>query len=180
MKKIYIIPGFIILVFSILTVLSPNEFVVERSITINKPIADVFENIKYLKSHEEWNAWSRKDPNTKKEFTGTDGMVGFKSSWASENEELGTAEQEITGIIEGKRMDTVIHFKKPFEADFDSYIVTESISENETTVKLGMHDTMAFPMTVISFIVNDCLGNRKKIEVNTDESLKNLKVILEK
>ena len=43
-----------------------------------------------------------------------------------------------------------------------------------------MHDTMSFPMTVISFIVNDCLGNRKKIEGNIDESLNNLKAVLEK
>lgn len=179
MKIISIIVGTILLLLVFLTILSPNEFVVERSITIHKPSNEVYGSIKYLKNHEEWNAWSKKDPTTKKEFIGTDGEVGFKSSWASENEELGTAEQEITGLTEGKRMDTVIHFKKPFEADFDSYIITESLNEKETIVKLGMHDTMKFPMTVISFIVNDCLGNRKKIEANTDESLKNLKVILE-
>ena len=180
MKKISIIIGIILVVFAFLAVLAPKEFIVERTITVNKPITDVFESIKYLKNHEEWNAWSKKDPTTKKEFSGTDGTVGFKSSWASENEELGTAEQEITNITESKRMDTVIHFKKPFEANFDSYIVTESMSENETTVLLGMHDTMSFPMTVISFIVNDFLGNRKKIEGNIDESLNNLKAVLEK
>lgn len=180
MKIISIIFGIILAVFAILTVLAPKEFIVERTITVNKPIAEVFESLKYLKNHEEWNAWSKKDPTTKKEFTGTDGTVGFKSSWASENEELGTAEQEITNITEGKRMDTVIHFKKPFEANFDTYVVTDSMSENETTVLLGMHDSMSFPMTVISFIINDCLGNRKKIEGNMDESLNNLKSVLEK
>jgi hypothetical protein len=180
MKKISIIFGIILLVFVIITIIAPKEFIIERTVTVNKPISQVFESIKYLKNHEEWNAWSKKDPTTKKEFTGTDGTVGFKSSWASENEELGTAEQEITNITEGKRLDTVIHFKKPFEANFDSYVITEPINENETTVVLGMHDTMSFPMTVISFIVNDCLGNRKKIEGNIDESLNNLKAVLEK
>jgi len=116
----------------------------------------------------------------KKVFTGIDGEKGFRSFWESNHEEVGTAEQEITGIIEQKRFDTVIHFKKPFEGNFDSYILTNSINENETNVVLGMHDSMVFPMTVISFIVNDCLGNRKKIELNMEESLQNLKKVLEK
>jgi hypothetical protein len=170
---------FLGILFAVLTFLAPKEFIIERTIVVQKPIGQVFERLKYLKNHEEWNAWSRKDPTTKKEFVGTDGTIGFKSSWSSENDELGTAEQEITGITEGKRMDTVIRFKKPFEGIFDSYIITESISEKETSVKLGMHDNMSFPMTVISFIVNDCLGNRKKIEANMDESLRNLKGVLE-
>ena len=82
-------------------------------------------------------------------------------------------------FIEGKRFDTVIHFKKPFEANFDSYLITDSINENETVVVLGMHDTMSFPFTIISFIVNDFLGNRNKIQSNMDSSLKNLKEVLE-
>ena len=180
MKKRIIIPGVFFGIFLILVFISPKEFIIEKSIIINKPISEVFDNIKYLKSHEEWNAWSKKDPSMKKVFTGIDGEKGFRSSWESDNEELGTAEQEIIGITEQKRFDTVIHFKKPFEANFDSYLLTNSINENETNVVLGMHDSMTFPMTVISFIVNDCLGNRKKIELNMEESLQNLKKVLEK
>ena len=179
MKVLSFLLGSILLIIGILTLLAPKDFLIERTITINKPIKEIFDSIKLLKNHEEWNSWSKKDPNLKKEFTGTDGMVSFKSSWQSENEELGTAEQEITNIIEGKRFDTVIHFKKPFEANFDSYLITDSINENETVVVLGMHDSMSFPMTIISFIVNDILGNRNKIQSNMDSSLKNLKEVIE-
>ncbi len=116
----------------------------------------------------------------KKEFKGTDGMVGFISSWESNHEEVGTAEQEILNIVDGLRLDTEIRFKKPFEGKFKSYVTTESVNEDQTKVVLGMSDTMQFPMTVISFIVNVCLGSQKKIQSNMDESLSNMKSLLEK
>ncbi len=56
MKIISIIFGIILAMFAILTVLAPKEFIVERTITVNKPIAEVFESLKYLKNHEDWNA----------------------------------------------------------------------------------------------------------------------------
>jgi hypothetical protein len=167
-------------IIAVIAVIAPNDFRIEREITINKPIATVFTQIRFLKNHEKWNAWSLMDPSLKKDFTGTDGTVGFKSSWDSPNEELGTAEQEIKNIEENKSFETEIRFKKPFEADFDSYLTTTPINENKTKVILGMYDTMKFPITVISFVFNVCLGNQKKLEDKMDASLKALKDILEK
>lgn len=178
-----IISGIVIglfLVLAVLTAIAPKEFKLEREITINKPKAEVFGHLKFLKNHEQWNAWSKKDPAMKKEFKGTDGTVGFISAWESNHEEVGTAEQEIKSIVEGQRLDTQIRFIKPFEGKFNSYVTTESVNDDQTKVVLGMSDTMQFPMTVISFIVNVCLGNQKKIEQNMDESLRNLKTLLEK
>lgn len=170
----------IFLVLAVLTTIAPKEFKLEREILINKPKAEVFGHLKFLKNHEQWNAWSKKDPSMKKEFKGTDGMVGFISAWESNHEEVGTAEQEIKEIVEGQKLDTEIRFKKPFEGRFNSYVTTESINEDQTKVVIGMSDTMQFPMTVISFIVNVCLGNQKTIAKNMDDSLNNLKLLLEK
>ncbi len=174
-----VVAGFF-LVLAILTAIAPKEFKLESEIIINKPKAEVFGHLKFLKNHEQWNAWSKKDPAMKKEFKGTDGTVGFISAWESANQEVGTAEQEITKIVEGERLDTIIRFKKPFEGAFDSYVTTKSVNEDQTKVLLGMHDTMSFPMTVISFIVNVCLGNQQKIKANMDESLTNFKTLLER
>lgn len=100
-----------LLVLSVLTAIAPKEFKLESEIKVNKPKAEVFGYLKFLKNHEQWNAWSKKDPAMKKEFKGTDGMVGFISSWESNHEEVGTAEQEILNIVEGLRLDTEIRFK---------------------------------------------------------------------
>ncbi|EQA60912.1 SRPBCC family protein [Leptospira alexanderi] len=175
----YILAGFVALIV-ILTFVAPKELRLEREIVINRPKGIVFAELKLLKNHEQWNAWSKKDPQMKKEFKGTDGAVGFISSWESENPEVGTAEQEITNIIDGERLETRIRFKKPFEANFDSYLTTVSVNENQTRVLIGMSDQMSFPMTVISFIVNVCFDQQQKIIKNMDDSLNNLKNQLEK
>ncbi|AXR60635.1 SRPBCC family protein [Leptospira mayottensis] len=176
---LYILAGFVALVV-ILTFVAPKELRLEREIVINQPKRIVFTELKLLKNHEQWDAWSKKDPQMKKEFKGKDGTVGFIFSWESENPEVGTAEQEITNIIDGERLETRIRFKKPFEANFDSYLTTVSVDENRTRVLIGMSDQMSFPMTVISFITNICFDQQQKVIRNMDDSLNNLKSRLER
>ncbi|TGN19150.1 SRPBCC family protein [Leptospira idonii] len=181
MKKIILgILGAFVLAIAVLSFIAPSDFKLEREIVINQPVPVVFNHLKYLRNHELWNAWSQIDPNMKKSFSGTDGTVGFTSSWESEHEEVGTAEEEIKNIKENERFDTQIRFKKPFEASFNSYITTESVGEKQTKVVLGMADKMPFPVNVISFIVNVCLDQQQKIIDNMDKSLNSLKSILEK
>ncbi len=175
----YILGGFVALII-ILAIISPKEFKLEREVIINQPKNVDFTELRILKNHEQWNAWSKKDPQMKKQFKGTDGKVGFISSWESEHPEVGTAEQEITNIVDGERLDTQIRFQKPFEGSFNSYITTQSVNEKQTKVLIGMSDKMSFPMTVISFIVNDCFDQQQKIIQNLDDSLNNLKDLLEK
>jgi hypothetical protein len=180
MKLLLSIVAILLIVIGILGVISPSEFKIEREILVQKTEQEIFQSIKFLKEHEKWNAWSRKEPNLQKNFTGEDGKVGFKSSWDSPNPELGTAVQEIIAIEENKRLDTIIKFEKPFEGKFLSYIRLEPFDTTSSKVVMGMSDSMKFPQTVISFIVNDCFGNRKKIESDIDSSLQNLKLELEK
>ncbi|EMY78680.1 hypothetical protein LEP1GSC060_0569 [Leptospira weilii serovar Ranarum str. ICFT] len=180
MKILSYILGGIVAWIGILAIFVPKEFRLEREVVINQPRKIVFAELKFLKNHEQWNAWSKKDPQMKKEFKGTDGNVGFISSWESENPEVGTAEQEITNVVDGERLETQIRFKKPFEASFDSYLTTQAVNEKQTKVLIGMSDKMSFPMTVISFIVNVCFDQQRKIIRNMDDSLNNLKLRLEK
>ncbi|MBM9499189.1 SRPBCC family protein [Leptospira sp. 201903071] len=180
MKILLYIAGGLVALVVVLALIAPKDFQIEREIVINKPNKQVFDQIKFLKNHEQWNAWSKKDPKMKKEFKGIDGTVGFTSSWESENPEVGTAEEEIVKIVDGEKLETQLRFKKPFEASFTSYITTKAVGENQTKVSLGMFDRMSFPMTVISFILNVCLDQQKEIIDNMDESLKNLKTNLEK
>jgi len=180
MKITLVIFAVIVVAIVLLCAFAPRDFQIERDITINVPKNKVFGEIKFLKNHEQWNAWSKKDPNAKREYKGTDGAVGFISSWESDIQDLGTAEQEIIGIQDGEKFETQIRFKKPFEAKFSSYVTTESTGENQTKVTIGMYDKMPVPMNAISLIVNVCLGNQKKIIQNMDDSLSHLKSHLEK
>ncbi|TGK07514.1 hypothetical protein EHO59_05270 [Leptospira semungkisensis] len=170
----------IVLVLGLIGIFAPKEFSLQRDITINKPKNIVFDELKLLRNHDKWSAWSKKDPNMKKEFVGTDGTVGFTSRWESKNEELGVGEQEIKKIVEGERLETEIRFKVPFEAAFSSYLTTDSVGTNQTKVTLGMHDEMPFPINIVGFIVNVCFDNKAKIIKDFDATLAGLKAELEK
>jgi len=181
MKIIGTIAGILIAIFVVLALIAPREFKMERDVIINKPKDQVFAHILQLKNHDLWNAWLQKDPNAKRNFTGTDGTVGFISSWESENKDVGTGEQEITNILEGQRLDTVIRFKVPFEASFSSYFITDVVVEDQAKVTMGMHQKdMSIPFSVISFVCNILFGSQKQLEQDMDTSLRNLKAVLEK
>jgi hypothetical protein len=166
----------LVAVVAVLAFIAPTDFKVERSVTINKPKAEVFGYLKFLKNQNNWGPWYKKDPGMKLESRGTDGTVGFVSAWDSENDEVGAGEQEIKKIVEGERVDTQLRFKRPFESQSDAYMTTESAGEDQTKVRWGFSGSMPRPMNVMLIMMD----MDKEVGKDFDEGLNNLKTILEK
>ena len=116
------------------------------------------------------------DPNSKREYKGNDGTVGFYTSWDSENKSVGKGEQSIAKIIEGERVEFDLHFIKPFDGKANSYMALTAVNENQTSVKWGFKSSMPYPMNIMRLIMNmeKMLGDDLQI------GLMNLKTILEK
>lgn len=180
LKKILIAVGLIIVLgivaIAAVVMMTPTDFRVEREVTINKPKAEVFAYAKMLKNQNDWGPWAKKDPAMKQEFVGTDGTVGFISKWDSTNDDVGAGEQEIKNIVEGERMETQLRFIKPFESYADSYLTTESVSNDQTKVKWGFTGAMPRPMNLMLVFVD----MDKEVGKDFDEGLNTLKTILEK
>jgi hypothetical protein len=153
-----------------------KDYTVERTIAINKSNIVVFNYIKFVKNQAYYNKWTMTDPNAKMEYRGTDGGVGFVSAWDSQNKQVGKGEQEIMKITEGARIDLKMHFIKPFEGTSGAYMLTDSVSLNQTLVKWGFVSKMKYPMNLMLLFMNlpDMLGK------DMDVSLANLKSLLEK
>ncbi|MTI29724.1 SRPBCC family protein [Xanthovirga aplysinae] len=134
---------------------------VEREVTINRPVEEVFDYVKYLKNQDHFSKWARMDPEMKKKYQGTDGAVGFISAWESENKDVGMGEQEILKIEEGKRIDFELRFYKPYKSTDNAYIITERINSNITKVKWGFEAEMKYPMNLMLLVWNmeEDLGN---------------------
>lgn len=167
---ILICSGFIVALFV------EDDFAVKREIIINKSNAEVFEYIKQLKNQNNFSVWAKKDPKMKKTFKGTDGTVGFVSAWESKNDEVGKGEQEITKVVEGKRLEFDLRFKEPMEANNFAFMTTTPISENKTKVEWGFNGKMNYPINItLLFMDMDAM-----IGKDFEGGLENLKVILEK
>lgn len=154
LKNALLVLGIIIAIPLIVALFVKKEYAVEKEIIINKPKAEVFEYIKYLKNQDNFSKWNQIDPNMKKTYTGTDGTVGFVSHWESDNKEVGWGEQEIKKITEGERVDFELRFLKPFEATEPAYMTTETVNGNQTKVKWGFSGHMNYPMNIMMLFMD--------------------------
>ncbi|OMQ07970.1 SRPBCC family protein [[Flexibacter] sp. ATCC 35103] len=148
-KKILII---LILIFAIVLIgayFMPKNYLVEREITINKPVDSVFNYVKYLKNQNDFSVWANLDPKMKSIYKGTDGTVGSIAAWESDVKEVGVGEQEITKITENKRIDFALRFKKPMEDTAVGFMSTEAVAGNQTKVKWGINGVIPYPMNIM-------------------------------
>lgn len=153
MTTIFYILGGIIVLILILSLIAPKAYNVFRTIEINKPISEVFEHLKYLQKQQEWSPWARKDPNMDKKLTGTDGEVGAISYWSG-NKEVGEGEQEITKIIDGKRIEGELRFLKPWKSTSDCYFDVAAVKDGETKVTWGFSGKNKFPISIMMLFMN--------------------------
>lgn len=180
MKKILKIAGLLLLSLIALVLLVAafvkKEYSVEREVVLNKPKQVVFDYVKFLKNQQEFSVWAKIDPNMETEFRGTDGTVGFISTWDSPVKEAGSGEQEITGINEGKRIDYEIRFYEPMKSTDNAYMSFESINDSVTSVTWGFYGKIKYPMNLsLLFMDMDAMLGK-----DLEGGLNNLKSILEK
>jgi len=176
LKRILLIIVGLVALLLIIALFVKKEYAVEREVTINKPVKEVFDYVKLLKNQDNYSVWNRRDPAMKRDSKGTDGTVGYITSWDSEMKEVGKGEQEIIKIDEGNRIDMQLRFEKPFKATDYAYIVTEAKDTSHTNVKWGFFGKMNYPMNLmlLCFSMDEMLGK------DLNAGLTDLKTILEK
>jgi hypothetical protein len=153
-----------------------KSFTIETEKTIDRPVQQVFGYIKHIKNQDEYNPWSLMDPAMKKEYSGTDGTVGFISAWESNKPKgPGKGEQEIISIEENKRLGVELRFIKPFASVSPAWFTTDSIDGNKTLVKWGIFCEMKFPMNIMGLFIPFEKGMRKEL----DKGLAQMKTNLE-
>ena len=152
-----------------------KDFKYEREITINRPSDAVFAYLKPLKNFKNWNPFAKKDAQVRIEYRGTDETVGFMSAWEG-NREVGSGEQEITKIVDGKRIEFELRFKKPFKATNSAYFSVEPVGGTQSKVRWAMTGKSSFPMSVVGLVIN-C---EKMVGKEFESGLAQLKTLLEK
>jgi len=167
--------GFVALLL-IVALFTKKDYSAIREVTINKPKSEVFEYVKLLKNQDNYSVWANIDPEMKKDFRGTDGTVGFTSSWESKIPDVGKGEQEILKIIDGERIDYEIRFIEPFASKSLAYLTVEGISETQTKVKWGFTGKMKYP-TNLFLLTMDMEG---MIGKDFQDGLNKLKRVLDK
>jgi hypothetical protein len=170
---IAVIAGIIALLL-IVALLTKKEFRLEKKVVINRSKQDVFNYLKLIKNQEKYSVWVMRDPNVKIVYTGTDGTVGFKSSWESNDKNVGIGEQEIIKITEGESMEVEIRFKKPFEATNYASTTLTGAGDSQTILTQVFYGKSKFPMNLMNLVMDKMVGG------DMQKNLVNLKNNLEK
>ncbi len=166
--------GIIIAAILLAALVMPKAYTISSSTVINRSQAEVFDFVKHLRNQEQYSKWVMADPNVQLTYTGTDGTVGFKAAWVSEDKNVGVGEQEITSIIEGKRYDVEIRFEKPMKGISQAHTTTEGIAENQTKVTTVFETETPFPFNVMVPLI------KKMLQKDLDLNGATLKGVLEK
>lgn len=167
----YILFGILGLVILIVIVglLAPNDFKVEKSITINAPASDIHPYLANLRLQSEWSVWAAMDPDQKETFEGVDGAPGSKHSW--EGEITGKGYQEIVSLTP-TRIETNLVFTDPYESQADVYFSLQE-KGSETEVTWGFDSEMPFPMNIFTLFGDMGVGD------DFQKGLENLKTKVE-
>lgn len=169
----YII-GIVLIIIILPLILAPftrKEYFIQREIVINAPRQKVFDYVKHLKNQDNFNKWVMVEPNMKKEFTGTDGTIGFIYAW--NGKKAGEGEQEIKSITDLEKIETEIRFVRPFKSVAQANINLEAVSDTETKVTWSNSSAMKYPLNIMVSVIEKMLAK------DMDTSLNNLKNILE-
>ncbi|MCH7415374.1 SRPBCC family protein [Belliella sp. R4-6] len=176
LKTIGIILFLIIAIPLIAALFTKKDVHVSREITIEQPKKVVFDYMKYLKNQHNYSKWDSIDPNMERNYSGTDGEVGFIYSWKSDDPQVGIGEQEILAIDDANRIEYALRFTEPFKGESLVYLEFEALSSNKTKVIWGFDETYDYPKNILLwfFDLDKMIGDDFGIGLN------NLKEIMEK
>jgi hypothetical protein len=152
----------------------PNEFHIQRSLSINALPESLFPLINDFHQMQKWSAWEKIDPTMKRDISTVASGVGAKYAWAG-NKEIGQGTMAISASEPYTKIAMHMHFIKPFEGHSD---IEYSLAQNgsETLVTQTMRGTSTFipKLMCVLFINQD-----KMIGSKFEEGLANLKALAE-
>ena len=152
-----------------------NEYATSRDIIIDKPKAEVYDYIKILRNQNQYSYYNRKDPDTVKSYSGTDGEVGFTYTFSSKLSTIGSGTQTIVKLVEGESMTCNILFIKPTKLASVAEISLVAIDAQTTKVTWTFTSNYKFPLNIIIYF----LDLEKLIGTDIASSLVTLKEKLE-
>ena len=155
MKKFFKIIGIILLLLIVFVLVAGifvrKDYHIERSITINAPKEKVWTQVNTLSGINKWNPWSAKDPNIKGSYEGQDGTVGAVYTW--ESKEVGTGSQTITKLEAPSRVESHLHFIKPFSGEAEVFMNLQEEGSG-TKATWGFDTHYGYPKNVMLLFMN--------------------------
>ncbi len=154
----------------------PTHQKINRSITINAPATDIYEQLKKLETFNRFSVWSQQDSSIVHTMSGTDGTVGAISNWKGSSEISGEGKIEITALEPTQKVAHTIHFSKPQKSTAQSVFMLNQKEKNQTTVTWNFELNTPRPGNIFNlfYSLDKQMGN------DFETGLATLKTMIEK
>jgi hypothetical protein len=168
-----IVLAVVIAAFLGLVAMQPNEFRVERSLTMVAPPADVFAQVNDFHNWEAWSPWIKLDPNAKGTYEGPAAGKGAIFRWSG-NDDVGEGSMTITESNPNDLIRITLNFIKPFE-DTATSEFTFQPEGDQTRVTWSMYGKNNFVGRAVCLLMDmdEMIGSKY------EEGLASMKQIVE-
>lgn len=136
LNKILLGVAAVIIIFSVLVMMQPNSYRIERSIGIEAPVESVYAQIADLKQWPAWSPWAQRDPKMKMKYSEVTTGVGAWSAWDSESE--GRGRQTISEAVDNRSLKIDLEFIAPFEAQASTDLTITPGPDGDVVLTWGM------------------------------------------
>ena len=164
---IFILIGFFALIL-IAGALGPKKMEVERSVSINQPVSEVFKYTSIYQHRINWNPWLEQDPDARLTFEGEPGKPGNRWTW--DGDALGKGYLEIQEVKNNQKLVSELKFTEPWESQSTDIRKFEETPQGTKVIWI-IRSKLSYP---IERIVGIFMSNRMGTTIS--KGLKNLEV----
>lgn len=106
----------------------PDEFRVERSITIAAPPEVVYSLVSDFKGWAAWSPWEALDPNMQKTYVGQPGQPGQRYEWKG-NKDVGSGQMTVESVQAPSKIAIKLEFIEPWESSSQTLFSFDPVGE---------------------------------------------------
>ncbi|MBL0095901.1 MAG: SRPBCC family protein [Bacteroidetes bacterium] len=118
LKKILLVLLVLIVVAAVIGWMMPSQLHVERSLTMNAPVENIYDQVNTLKNWEGWSPWQKMDPEVKITYNTIPAGEGASYSWNGPKTGEGTITLTECKPTELIKMDLAFKGEKPASSYF--------------------------------------------------------------
>ncbi|CAL4865791.1 hypothetical protein MMA231_00027 [Asticcacaulis sp. MM231] len=164
--------------FLLVVVSKPNNFRMQRSLTINAPAEVIYAQINDFHKWQAWSPWEQLDPDLTRTYSGAPSGIGAVYDWTG-NGKAGQGRMSIREATPGHRLLIHLDFIKPFPATNSAEFLLQPASGsdgNSTVVTWAMFGPSPFMSKLMGSLMkmDDLIGK------DFERGLANLKTLSEK
>jgi hypothetical protein len=161
----------IVVLFVVLSFLSPKKADVQRSEVVSVPASELYAYLSDFNNMNQWSPWYTFDSATQYEFFGDANTVGHGYTWKSAISDVGSGKMFFTALSPNQQLDYSLDFIEPFESHATGSFILEAVDSHSTKVTWTFHTDFGFESRAFMLFMD----MDKMLGTDFEKGLKNLK-----